>query len=150
MFDIVDQFLQRPDFMLVLVTILMMPVLMIISIFKKRRSATQILAEFLKDKSTAMTSQDHQRIVELIGQLEKPKSGTGEAKTQSSPTLLSKIVSDIDWDVAGLIGVGVTAVLLFAAVSGTVKEIPEQLFTGWFIILGFYFGKGTRATSTKE
>ena len=55
-----------------------------------------------------------------------------------------KIIEDIQWDIAGLIGVGVTVVLLFMIVSGTVKQVPDQLFTGWLMILGYYFGKGAK------
>jgi hypothetical protein len=57
---------------------------------------------------------------------------------------MRKISSDIDWDVAGVIGVGVTVILLFMVVSGTIENVPEQIFTGWFLILGYYFGKGSK------
>ena len=26
-------------------------------------------------------------------------------------------------------------------VSGTIDQVPDKLYTGWFLILGYYFGK---------
>jgi hypothetical protein len=62
-------------------------------------------------------------------------------------SLISKISSDIQWDVAGVIGLGVTLVLLFMVVSGTIDQVPEKIYTGWLLILGYYFGKSHQAVA---
>jgi hypothetical protein len=61
-------------------------------------------------------------------------------------SFITKISEDITWDVAGLIGIGVTAVILIMMVSGKKADIPEAIIAGWTTILGFYFGRAS-ATS---
>jgi hypothetical protein len=80
-----------------------------------------------------------------LAQLLKHLENQRPPEQESLMTITSrKIINDIQWDVAGLIGVAVTVVLLFMVVSGTVSQAPEQIFTGWLLILGYYFGKGSR------
>jgi hypothetical protein len=55
--------------------------------------------------------------------------------------MLAKISEDITWDIAGLIGIGVTAVILIMLVAGKKTDIPDTVIGGWATILGYYFGK---------
>jgi hypothetical protein len=46
--------------------------------------------------------------------------------------------------VSGVIGLIVTIVLMIMVVSRTYTYIPREVFAGWTMILGFYFGKAVR------
>lgn len=63
--------------------------------------------------------------------------------------VFAKISEDITWDVAGLIGILVTAVILIMIVSSKTADIPDTVFAGWATILGYYFGKAA-SHPTKE
>jgi hypothetical protein len=56
----------------------------------------------------------------------------------------AKLSHDITWDVAGIIGLIVTVVLMFMVVSRTYADMPREILAGWTTILGFYFGKATK------
>jgi Mn2+/Fe2+ NRAMP family transporter len=61
-------------------------------------------------------------------------------------TIAHKIASDIRWDVAGLIGITVTLMLVIMIIAAQGDRIPEEVFVGWSVILGFYFGRTTAKT----
>ena len=61
----------------------------------------------------------------------------------AGPSIARSIAEKIDWDIAGLIGLMVTMLLLFLVAGGKESEIPEEIFAGWLTIIGFYFGRSS-------
>jgi hypothetical protein len=79
-------------------------------------------------------------ILEIISKVkEKPA-----AKTSLISNVITRMASDITWDVSGLIGVGVTIALIIMMISRQYDAIPKEILAGWTTILGFYFGKAVK------
>ena len=140
----------RGDFFLVLSVIVAIAFVWLVAITSKKNKSkdsteSELLQLLSKPEILQALESGNDGLSRLINHLEAKEN---ESSTQNESSLLSttsqKIINDIEWDVAGLIGVGVTIVLLFMVVSGTIDQIPEQIFTGWLLILGYYFGKGSR------
>ena len=106
--------------------------------------AVLIVQTFRRDPLTRLLSRPE--ILDLIksdnSSLKEIISHINSARTRDPMiAVFEKIMDDIQWDVAGLIGVGVTVVLMFMVVSGTQERIPPEILSGWSVILGYYFGK---------
>jgi len=137
----------RGDFVLMLATIISATLVALISIIARLRKKpdssekeTEVSILLSKPEIIELIKEGKTSVKEI---LESTKTETDISKSQKFP-FLNKIADDIEWDIAGVIGVGVTVVLLFMVVSGTITKIPEQIFTGWLMILGYYFGKGRK------
>ncbi len=137
----------RGDFLLMFATVIMAAVIAIVQMLLRSREIgskkgrdTELEVLLSKPEILELIKSEKTTISELVESTRK------ESASLNRPTnsLIEKIAGDIEWDVAGVIGVGVTVVLLFMVVSGTISKIPEQIFTGWLLILGYYFGKGSK------
>ena len=136
------------DFFLVILLLFLIAVTFIaVTLFRKKKNKMSIgsdLKNLLSNPEVIKAlNSGNEGLSQIIKYLEAKEQKFPKAETLIT-TISTKIINDIEWDVAGLIGVGVTIVLLFMVVSGTIKQAPEQLFTGWLLILGYYFGKGTK------
>lgn len=137
----------RGDFFLVLVLLVSVVLILMILIFKSSSSKREMDEEtsglealLSKPEILELIKTEKTTITELLELTRKDV----QAKHLSITSILEKISRDIEWDVSGIIGVAVTIVLLFMVVSGTIEKVPEQIYTGWLLILGYYFGKGSK------
>lgn len=139
----------RGDFFLIALLIIVFFIIIIVSILSGRRSKrNRELKSILADKQIQKAlSENNEGLTKIIEYLREEDSRNSEVRDNLISDNLRKIVNDITWDVAGLIGIGVTVVILIMVVSGTVTQIPSELFNGWLLILGYYFGKGSRQKS---
>ncbi len=136
----------RGDFFLVLVTAILATIIASFQIIvtSRRKSGKDKYEELIsilsKPEILELIKADKITLSEIL------ESSKKDQVVRKNPiaSLFGKIADDIEWDIAGVIGVGVTIVLLFMVVSGTIDKIPEQIFTGWLLILGYYFGKSRK------
>jgi hypothetical protein len=109
-----------------------------------RAARQQMVKQLLDNPAVQEMMKDPQlNLSEFIGQLLKSEDEI-ERAAQPRTGLLSKIANDITWDVSGVIGLIVTIVLMIMVVSRTYTDIPREIFAGWTMILGFYFGKAMK------
>ena len=129
----------RGDFFLVIASLVFGVFAFIIGAFRSRRSPTNDLSELLSKPEVIDALNTGADLNPLIEHLKKEDSSQSKGFIG---IITEKIVNDIEWDIAGVIDMLVTVVLLFMVVSGTIDQAPEPIFTGWLLILGYYFGKG--------
>ena len=133
----------RGDFFLVAITGILAGLAGIITIFKSRSAPEDDLAKVLSKPEVIEALNAGANLTPLLEHI-KNSAENSHRDGGWLGKITSKIADDIEWDIAGLIGILVTVVLLFMVVSGTISQAPEQMFTGWLLILGYYFGKGGR------
>ena len=137
----------RGDFFLVILLLfLVTATIVVVTLLRKGRrktSKTELETLLSNPEVIKALNSGNEGLTQLIKYLES-RDQQRQKEDALITTISTKIINDIEWDVAGLLGVGVTIVLLFMVVSGTSAQTPEQLFTGWLLILGYYFGKGAR------
>lgn len=134
----------RGDYLLLFATVIMGTLLALVQILsssRKNEGKSELEALLSKPEILELIKAEKTTIAEIVESANKESI----SRKNSMNSLINKIANDIEWDIAGIIGVGVTVVLLFMVVSGTVSKVPEQIFTGWLLILGYYFGKGGKA-----
>jgi hypothetical protein len=123
--------------------LLLLP-LMTFGMVSSRGARQQMVKQLLDNPAVQERMKDPQwSLTEFTGQLLKSQDELENA-ARSRMGLLSKIAHDITWDVSGVIGLIVTIVLMIMIVSRTYNDIPREVFAGWSVILGFYFGKAAR------
>lgn len=142
----------RGDFVLMLLMVTLIPFLAVLGtamrFLIRPRNPAQAFVEILSKEEIKQLLLDQKiSLKELAEQM--PLLYKTE---QSSPGFISriatKIAEDIEWDMAGLIGIIVTVLIAIMVVSGTFEKLPEQILTGWLMILSYYFGKSQ--TKRKE
>jgi hypothetical protein len=152
-FDILTALLRsKPDYLLMLITLLATFVFGVIQLFvrgrlrRKEDGPRAIVNDVLANAAIQQRIKDNTLDVsDLVDKLlHKLYESDVEKQKNLRTTLVQKVMNDITWDVAGLIGMGVTVVLLFMVVSRTWKDVPPELFAGWTTILGYYFGKAAK------
>jgi hypothetical protein len=75
----------------------------------------------------------------LLEAVSPPKADMPIAKL-----IATRITHDIKWDIAGIIGLGVTVAIVIMAIASQADEIPAEIYSGWAVILGYYFGKASK------
>ena len=140
---------KRPEIALFAMFIALIAILLVVAILgalitpRSRFSDYEAtLKRVLGDPDVAKSCKENPQAIENIIR------GVLAAVPEPSPSLqkrgmLAKISEDITWDIAGLIGLGVTAVILIMLVAGKKTDIPDAVITGWATILGYYFGRAT-------
>ena len=149
--------INKPEVILSIITLIVLPMGMFISsisITARRKSPieqyeaslTRILSN---EKITKNFPNDPEgltnAIISALNSIHRPEPKS-QIQTQS---FLSKICDDITWDVAGIIGLLVTAVILIMIISSKTSDIPDAVFAGWATILGFYFGRSSNKSKDK-
>jgi uncharacterized protein YneF (UPF0154 family) len=138
----------RPEILLLILLMLFLLLILIplmgFAMISSRAARRQMVKDLLDNPAVQERMKDQQlNLSEFIGQLLKSEEEV-EKSARSRMGLLSKIANDITWDVSGVIGLNVTVVLMIMVVSRTYTDIPREVFAGWTMILGFYFGKAVR------
>jgi hypothetical protein len=101
--------------------------------FVREILATPVIQERIK-------ADQQLNVVELINQIIDRIEQEGPTKTRT----LTKIIQDITWDMSGVIALIVTLVVMVMVVTKNYEGIPREVFAGWTMILGYYFGKAAR------
>jgi hypothetical protein len=143
--EVLTQLLQtKPEVLVLILLLVFLTILVIlaifIAIFTRRQALTQLLADpairsRLQDQDTDLAAL-LQAIVQQAIELDR-------VNNQQLPWY-QKMFHDITWDVPGLIGIAVTLALLVMVMSRSTESVPKEIFAGWAMILGFYFGKAAR------
>jgi hypothetical protein len=143
-----EKLLDRPDLFLVVVLFAFMMfalLLAIVAAFASGGWRTRLIREIITNPGIQERLKDPQvNIVELVDRLAERAERADNGPRRGLVGILEKINQDISWDVAGLIGMIVTVVLMALIVTQKQELIPKEVFAGWSVILGFYFGKAAR------
>ena len=119
----------RADVFLLLITVLLGFLAVFFQILKGTRrgrnpSEDPLVALLAKPEVVELLKSNSPNAPEILKQIEAQR-----AADQRDPSplgqLLHKISHDIQWDVAGLIGIAVTIVLLYMVVAGTIQQVPK-------------------------
>lgn len=136
------------DFVLVLLTLALIVLAIITQLFRALRRKPQpeeerLLELLSKPEIVDLLKSGNPSVNEILNAY-SAKTAEPTSSGNAFSGLIHKITNDIEWDIAGLIGLIVTVVFVFMAVSGTISNLPEPFMTGWFMILGYYFGKNKK------
>jgi hypothetical protein len=144
---IVELIDKRPEILLFglifLVILLLIVVAIIAAAFSSRSRFSDyvpVLRSLLADSDVIKNIKDNPDAAERFVR-KVLESAPQLPPSEKSRSFLSKVVDDITWDVAGLIGMIVTIVIVVMVISGKTVDIPKELLVGWFTILGYYFGR---------
>jgi hypothetical protein len=141
--------IERPEVVLALIAmlagILAAGVSSFVTIMRRKNPYSeyeQTITRILSNPAVMKNSENNpelitQAVTAALAALPRPEPRPAPAMTG----ILNKISSDITWDVAGLIGILVTGVILIMIISSKTVDIPDTVFAGWTTILGYYFGK---------
>jgi predicted PurR-regulated permease PerM len=136
----------RPEFLLMILLMVLVTVMVVFVAIAsvafpglgKRRFVEELLKNPAVQERIKDPNLDFQQFIE---QVLKSADQAAEVAQPKKMGLVTKIFHDITWDVAGIIGLIVTIVLMFMVVSRSYADMPREIVAGWTIILGYYFGK---------
>ncbi|MGY2906298.1 hypothetical protein [Bradyrhizobium sp. URHC0002] len=129
----------------ILLTVIVIITGIVLMVAIPQRNQSRYVMELMKDPAIQArlkdTSVDFAELLRAIRDAERA------APTPPREGIMDKVIADITWDVAGLIGIVVTLVICYVVVFKNSADIPRELLAGWTTILGFYFGRSKKVTT---
>ncbi|MBK3666187.1 hypothetical protein JJE66_33820 [Bradyrhizobium diazoefficiens] len=126
----------KPEYILMALTIVMMPVLAMATIVLKRQPYDEedrhkLISELLNNPAVQDRMRDpNTNLTELVEQMVRlgaPSPTPSPVGRPSGVGFWTKVSHDITWDVSGIIGLIVTVVLMFMVVSRSFGDMPREL-----------------------
>jgi hypothetical protein len=138
--------MERPDLILVFLIGFLFLILIFLALlfafapgFAERQFVKEILATpAIQERIRTDTT------IDIMGVVNQIMQRIEERAARSRSGIFTKITHDITWDMAGIIGLVVTLALMAMVVTQKFEAIPREVFAGWTMILGYYFGKTAR------